>query len=210
MARKRVGSIRRSAVATRLTSVAGEDCTAAGSKLGSTVSGVPVSSARVTTARPPTWESGRQASQWSSLVTANRSLDARADAATASWVSTTPFGVAGRAACRDHQGVAILDGAAARQPVLGAVGVADHGDGEGGELIRLGRCRESLIEREGGVAAVPDAGEGVDEAWPGRQIEGDEVVGHVARLVADLAVAGCGRCLTAPIMPGHVAAIESR
>ena len=54
---------------------------------------VPDASARVTTDNPPTCDSGRQASHVSSPVTARRADVAVADAATASWVSTTPRGV---------------------------------------------------------------------------------------------------------------------
>src|SRR5690606_32828800 len=67
--------------------------TAPASKPSCTVRGVPVSSARVTTERPPTWASGRQASQRSAPgSTPRRALVARAEAATASWVSTTALG----------------------------------------------------------------------------------------------------------------------
>ena len=56
-------------------------------------SACPCTSARVTTASPPTWASGRQASQWSSLVDAEPVAASPAPRrATASWVSTTPFG----------------------------------------------------------------------------------------------------------------------
>src|SRR5438477_12982737 len=63
MMRNNAESIRLSAVATNETSVAPADSTASTSKPGSTVTGVPVTSARVTTDNPPTWASGKQASQ---------------------------------------------------------------------------------------------------------------------------------------------------
>src|SRR4051812_49172931 len=93
MTRQRDGSIRRSAVVTSETSVAGDPATASASKPGSIDNRVPVTSDRVTTDRPPTWASGRQASHSSvSGSTSNRRLVATAEASTASWVSTTPFG----------------------------------------------------------------------------------------------------------------------
>ncbi len=53
---------------------------------------MPVRSERVTTERPPTWLSGRQASQRClSASTPSRAEVARAEAATAVWVRTTPF-----------------------------------------------------------------------------------------------------------------------
>ena len=61
--RKIDGSIRRSAVATSETRFAPLFVTVSASKPGSTVNRVPVCSARVTTDSPPTWDSGRQASQ---------------------------------------------------------------------------------------------------------------------------------------------------
>ena len=54
--------------------------TASGSNPGSTVSDVPMTIALVTTASPPTWATGRHASQWSSWVTPSRALDATAEA----------------------------------------------------------------------------------------------------------------------------------
>ena len=90
--RNTAGSIRRSAVGTSDTWVAPTPSTSTGSNDGSTVSDVPMTIARVTTLSPPTWDSGRQASQWSSWVTSSRAHVATADARTASWVSTTPFG----------------------------------------------------------------------------------------------------------------------
>src|SRR5918995_1180711 len=78
---------------TRVHPAAAAAATAAGSNPSCTVRGVPVSSARVTTARPPTWASGRQASQRSVAgSTPSRADEARADAATASCVSTTALG----------------------------------------------------------------------------------------------------------------------
>src|SRR5439155_12749188 len=57
------------------------------------VSGVPVRAARVTTDKPPTWESGRQASHLSLAgSTRRRAHEPWTEARTASWVSTTPFG----------------------------------------------------------------------------------------------------------------------
>ncbi len=104
--RNAVGSMRPSAVETSDTSVAPLLMTASASKPGWTVSGVPACRLRVTTDSPPTCDSGRQASQWSSSRTSSRALVAAADAATASWVSTTPFGRAGRPARGDDERVA--------------------------------------------------------------------------------------------------------
>ena len=91
------GSMRASAVGTsdvRVQPVGrGRASTAAASKPSCTVHGVPVTSDRVTTDSPPTWASGRQASQRSaSGSTSSRALVARADASTAAWVRTTSLG----------------------------------------------------------------------------------------------------------------------
>src|SRR4051812_35607768 len=77
------GSIRASAVGTSDTCVAPTPSTSTGSNAGSTVREVPITIARVTTLSPPTWDSGRQASQWSSWVTSRRVHVAAADARTA-------------------------------------------------------------------------------------------------------------------------------
>ena len=64
---KSPGSMRPSAVATNETWVAplaAARTTDAASNPGSTVSGVPVASALVTTDKPPMWARGRQANQW--------------------------------------------------------------------------------------------------------------------------------------------------
>ena len=124
------GSSRRNAVATRETWVARPvrpACsTASASNPGSTSSGVSVTMARVTTARPPMWASGRQASHvWRVGSTASCAEVARADASTASCVSTTPFG------CPDVPDVATTSaspsstGNAVGQGVLLAVGADD-------------------------------------------------------------------------------------
>src|SRR5581483_2309268 len=94
--RNSAASIRRNAVATSDTSVAPSRAavsTAPASKPSCTTNGVDVYSARVTTPSPPTCASGMHANHVSlSGSTYSRSLVANADAATASWVSTTPFG----------------------------------------------------------------------------------------------------------------------
>src|ERR671910_1001951 len=94
--RKTDGSTRPSRLGTSDTRVhpaAAAAASAAGSNPSCTVRGVPVSSARVTTARPPMWASGRQPSQRSAAgSTPSRADEARADAATASCVSTTALG----------------------------------------------------------------------------------------------------------------------
>src|ERR671910_2839665 len=94
--RKTDGSTRPSRLGTSDTRVhpaAAAAATAAGSNPSCRVRGVPVSRAREITARPPTWASGRQASQRSAPgSTPSRAVEAWADAATASWVSTTALG----------------------------------------------------------------------------------------------------------------------
>ena len=167
-----------SVVATRLTSVADEAATAAGSKRGSTVSRVPVSSARVTTASPPTCDSGRQASQWSSPVTPSRALDASAEAATAAWVSMTPFGspVEPLVATTRASPSAIGRPPASRASVPSSS--TNDADSQGRQLRRPRRRREALIDREGGVATVPHLPQGVDERRAGGKVEGDEFAGH--------------------------------
>jgi hypothetical protein len=70
---------------TRVAPPRAQRSTAAGSNAGRTSQGAPVTSARVTTDSPPTWESGRHASQRSVLgSTPTLSLVAIADARTAS------------------------------------------------------------------------------------------------------------------------------
>ena len=88
---------------------------------------------------------------------------ASADAATASWVSTTPFGVAGRAARRDHERIA----GSTSSPTP----IAAHDR-------LLGRGGQPLIDRERGVAGVPDPLQPLDELGSARQIERDELAGH--------------------------------
>src|SRR5579864_4457456 len=96
--RNRAGSTRRRVVTTSDTSTLrwlprAKASTAVASKPASTVTGVPVRSARVTTPRPPAWASGRQASHASVAgSTASASEDPAAEAATAAWVRTTPLG----------------------------------------------------------------------------------------------------------------------
>ena len=64
-----------------------------GSNRRRTVQGVPVTSERVTTERPPMWASGRQATQRSRQGSTPRPAEvARADASTDAWVWTTPLG----------------------------------------------------------------------------------------------------------------------
>ena len=67
--------------------------TASASKPGRTTTGVPVTIARVTTASPPMCASGKQAIHTCRAgSTPSRAEVASAEAATASWVSTTPLG----------------------------------------------------------------------------------------------------------------------
>ena len=94
---KTEGSSRRSAVATRETCetlpIRPASSTTSASNPGRTTTGVSVTIERVTTARPPICASGRQASHvWRAGSTPSRAEVASAEAAMASWVSTTPFG----------------------------------------------------------------------------------------------------------------------
>ena len=94
---KTEGSSRRSAAVTSETCVTAPErprsSTVFASKPGSTVRGVPVNRARVTTESPPMCASGRQAShEWRVGSIPSRSEVARAEAARASWVRTTPLG----------------------------------------------------------------------------------------------------------------------
>ena len=94
---KTVGSSRRSAAATNETCVTAwerpSSSATSASNPGSTVSGVPVNKARVTTERPPMCAKGRQASQECREGSMpNRSEVARAEAKRASCVRITAFG----------------------------------------------------------------------------------------------------------------------
>ena len=83
------------------------------SKPGRTSSGVPVSRARVTTDSPPTWVSGRQASQRSRSGSTPRRPGRGARRGVDGGVGEhDPLRFAGRPAGRDHQGIAGLDRAA--------------------------------------------------------------------------------------------------
>ena len=148
--------------------------TAPASKPGSTVSGVPVTIARVTTDSPPTWARGRQASQWSPCVDAEPGAGGRGRRGHGVVGEHHALGLAGRAAGGHDQRVARLDGTAAVQGLL-AVDVEERGRGHRLEQRPAGRRGQAGVDRERGVAAVPDPLEGHDEGGPGRQGHGDQV-----------------------------------
>ena len=125
--RRRQPAAGRSAPATPARRVRRPPITASRSKRGSTVTGVPVSRLRVTTDRPPTWLSGRQASQrCRSGSTPRRALVGRAGRQHRGVGEDDAFGRAGGAAGRHDQGVAVVDREAAR-PGRRAVGRQDPG-----------------------------------------------------------------------------------
>ena len=149
--------------------------TAAVSKQGCTSSGVPVASARVTTESPPTCAGGRQQSHLSVAgSTARRVLAARADAATASRVRTTPRGLPRRARGRDDEGVAFLDRAGVAEH--GGVPVPRHDDGgaQRGEKTCLGGCGEALVDRKDRVSGVEGTAQRRQEPRVARHVQGDE------------------------------------
>ena len=156
--------------------------TAPASNSGSTVRGVAVTSARVTTPRPPTWASGRQASHRSRGGVDRQTLvDGTGVGRHRRVGEDHPLGLARRAAGGDHERVAVgqrwrVTGDRSRRPLARPV-VDDGGRRHGVEQPALGLGRQALVDRQGGVAGVPDGPERGDEAVASRQIEGDEV-GH--------------------------------
>ena len=110
-------------------------------------------------------------------VDGQRAVVARAEAATASWVRTTPFGwpevpeVATTSASPSSTGNPSGSG------VLLAVGADDAGRAQRVEHGPARGGREPRVERCGGVPGVPDGPEGIDETHPTREIECDEL-GH--------------------------------
>ncbi len=158
---KTAGSMRPSAVVTSDTWVARPErpaaSTASASKPGMTTSGVAVTSARVTTASPPMWARGRQASHvWRPGSTPKRRDVARADASTASWVRTTPLGCPAVPERRHDEGVAVVHGHPVGQRVLLAVGADDPGRAKRLEHGAAGRGGEARVEWCGRVPGVPD------------------------------------------------------
>ena len=107
-----------------------------------------------------------------------RSIVARADAATASCVRTTPLGWPDVPERRDDQGVAFLDGQ--RRPGRACCSPSEP-------TIRVGRSASSIAlraaggsrgsERCGGVSGVPDGPECIDKPHATREVECDEL-GH--------------------------------
>ena len=170
--------MRRSAVATSDTSVApaaAASATASASNPGSTVRAVPVARARVTTESPPTWESGRQASQWSSAPTPRRLLVATRRRPHRVVGEHDALGLAGRSARGDDECVAGFDRPPAGEAVLVAVGSDQRRRRDGRQQAVTGRGGEPPIDGKRGVAAVPHPAQRVDERRPARQVEGDEL-----------------------------------
>ena len=89
------------------------------------------------------------------------------------------LGVTGRAARGDHEGVTVLDGAAARLAMFGAVLVAARPSAARAAswaALAGGGSRWSIGKH--GVAAVPGPCEGGDELRAGGKVEGDELSRH--------------------------------
>ena len=97
-----------------------------------------------------------------------------ADATTASWVSTTPFGSPVVPLVATTSASPASTGRPPSRQLL-AVDVDERRRGHRREQRPAGRRREPGVDREGGVAAVPDPLEGHDERGPGRQGHGDQV-----------------------------------
>ena len=101
------------------------------------------------------WLKGRQASQ-----RCLRRVDfeavggGRAEAATASWVRTTPFGVAGAAAGRDDEGVPVVHRERLRAVAAGRPR-DDPGRPQHVEEALAGRRGQALVDRGDGAALVP-------------------------------------------------------
>ena len=143
---KTAGSIRRSAVATSETCVASPSrpsrSITSASNPGSTVRGVSVSSARVTTESPPTCARGRQANQECRVAsTPSRSEVARAEAPMPSWVSTTPWGSPEEPLVATTSASPSSTGEPVGQAMELAVGCHDPGGAQGLAAAPGGRAR---------------------------------------------------------------------
>ena len=145
--RNAAGSMRASAVGTsdvRVHPSAAARATASASNASCTVHGVPVTSERVTTDSPPTWESGRQASQRSAV-----GIDAEAGAGGSRRRLDRGVGeddelrLAGGAAGGHDERVAVLDGLV--EPRRGQRAASRAGG------------REPRVDGEHGVAVGPRA-----------------------------------------------------
>ena len=132
----------------------------------------------MTTERPPMWLRGRQASQRCAAGSAPRRAEvAFADAATALCGEHYAFGLPRAGAGGDDEGVTVVyrDGSA---PSLGTTPGDDPGGPENPEEPLSRRPPEALVKGGHGVAGVPSGPQGLDELWPARQVDRDEL-GHL-------------------------------
>ncbi len=132
-------------------------------------------SALVTTESPPTWASGRQHSQRSAEGSTPRyALVASAEAATAAWVSTTPFGAPVVPDVAMTRASPFSTGTAAARGALLAVGAEDGRRPQRLDEAPARREGQPLVERQDGVAGVEAAAHRVDEGLACHEVEGDE------------------------------------
>ena len=177
---KTEGSRRWSAVATNETCDTSPErpasSTASASNPGRTTTGVPVTIERVTTASPPMCASGRQAIHACRAgSTPSRAEVASAEAAMASWVSTTPLGRPDGARRRDDQCVAVLDPDAVRQRTLLTIGAHNARRAQGVEQHLARRRGQPGVEGSRGIARVPNRLQSIDEADATGKVECDEL-----------------------------------
>ncbi len=183
--RKAYGSMRASATGTSEVSVApsaAAAATAAGSKRACAVRGVPVSSARVTTASPPTCASGRQASQRSRALgrrpavhsSPSQKLQQRCASGQRPWVglsccSSTPRAHRRPRRARLHPGRSVRRGC--RQLPVGRSAAS---------TFEPRGCRQRRVERRDCIAAVPRSLQRINEGLAGA-VESHQLA-HVRRL----------------------------
>jgi hypothetical protein len=160
------GSMRASAVGTsdvRVHPSAAARVTASASKASCDVRGVPVSSARVTTDRPPTWASGRQASQRS------RSGSTRVGGWTPGGGRHGVVGqhhrprlAGGAAGGHDHR-IAVLDRSPPSRRVRSPSGPTTAVGRRAASAAARAGAGQARVERRDRVAVVPGPAQRVDE-----------------------------------------------
>ncbi len=115
---------------------------------------------------------------------------AAADAATASWVRTTPLG----APAAPLVATTNASSGSVGSPPSSVVSAPDASIAAAGAIAAISAAlasrRQALVDREGGVATIPDSAEGGDEGGAAGKIEGDEAPGHPVAVTGSIGVIG--------------------